>query len=128
MPVSAESSPDSKLGQEPAVVDAVEVTTTTATGSPRVVVSKDESIIDVALTQQQAQEHRQWHEDRIRRRLLNEYEQRGRALSEIVCRRLGKLSYRINPKKLMNLLPVLSFDFFTDVVCRYPTTSTLLYA
>ncbi|KAL7009651.1 hypothetical protein EMMF5_000559 [Cystobasidiomycetes sp. EMM_F5] len=88
MPVSAESSPDSKLGQEPAVVDAVEVTTTTATGSPRVVVSKDESIIDVALTQQQAQEHRQWHEDRIRRRLLNEYEQRGRALSEIVSNNL----------------------------------------
>lgn len=63
-----EAAPDSKLGEEPASITFDD----TLLGEPS---TKD------------LEEQRRWNEERIRRRLMSEYERAGKALSEMVRRR-----------------------------------------
>lgn len=74
------SNPDAKLGEERATV---------AVDDGELLAGQYKTKLELA------QEQRQWNEDRIRRRLMNEYEQAGKALGEVVrvaCRLLLLLS------------------------------------
>ena len=67
------SNPDAKLGEERATVASDDGELLPAAGQPKTKLEL-------------AQEQRQWNEDRIRRRLMNEYERAGKALGEVVRR------------------------------------------
>ena len=83
---SSEAAPDSRLGEEPAVVDAVELQWSGSQDASSLTGSSDATTTSKKTPLQQAQEQAAWHEDRIRRRLQNEYERAGKALSDIVSR------------------------------------------
>jgi hypothetical protein len=65
--------PDAKPGQEPVSIVVDEAAS--SGGSP---------VLGSANLGNAAEDQRAWHEERIRRRLANEYERAGRALSEVV--------------------------------------------
>ena len=83
---SSEAAPDSRLGEEPAVVDAVELQWSGSQDASSSTGRSDATTTSNKTPLQQAQEQAAWHEDRIRRRLQNEYERAGKALSDIVSR------------------------------------------
>lgn len=95
---STESAPDAKLGEEPVAiqVDELAYDSSSSVGSQ----SSSKGIDELA------QEQKQWHEERIRRRLQSDYEKAGRALSAMVCQ------YYVMLLLFSNLLTLTTFDTF----------------
>jgi hypothetical protein len=84
------SAPDAKPGEEPVAIEVDELSIGGGAGAEEKKKSKVNSMSTSPAStisksvEELAEEQRTWHEERIRKRLQNEYERVGRALSGVV--------------------------------------------
>jgi hypothetical protein len=88
------SAPDAKPGEEPVAIEVDELSIGGGAGAGAGAEEKKKSKVNSISTspastisksvEELAEEQRTWHEERIRKRLQNEYERVGRALSGVV--------------------------------------------